>query len=115
LVPDLLSKNLALRLFDRHQQALQLGTMIVWREDVGDDRLRRLGFVQTVVDKSPGAQTYHSSTVTRPEPNDSANRRNTNCDVRTFGNERLDQGKPKKDARQRERAVWHSNRPNADD
>jgi hypothetical protein len=82
---------------------------------VGDDRLRRLGFVQTVVDSSPGAQTCHSSSVTRQGPNDSANRRNTNCDVRTYSDERLDQGKPKKDARQRERAVWHSNRPNADD
>jgi hypothetical protein len=90
----------------------EFGTTLV---PVGDDRLRRLGFVQTVVDSSPGAQTCHSSSVTRQGPNDVANRRNTNCDVRTYSDERLDQGKPKKDARQRERAIWHSNRPNADD
>jgi hypothetical protein len=114
LVPDLLSKNLALRLFDGHQRALQLGTMIVWREDVGDDRLRRLGFVQTdhvVGDGSPGVQTCRSLCVTRPAPNDVANHRDTNCDVRTDTDEWLDERKAKKDAGQRERAIWS----NADD
>jgi hypothetical protein len=118
LVPDLLSKNLALRLYDRHQRALQLGTMIVWREDVGDDRLCRLGFVQTdhvVGDGLPGVQTCHRLSVTRPAPNDVTNHQDTNCDVRTNTDERLDEGKAKKDAGQRERAIWHSKRSNADD
>jgi Reverse transcriptase (RNA-dependent DNA polymerase) len=46
LLPDMMSKNLAQRAFHTHQSNLQQGTMIAWREDVGDDRSRRLGFVQ---------------------------------------------------------------------
>jgi hypothetical protein len=43
LLPDMLSKNLAQRAFQYHQTNLQLGRIITWREDVGDDRTCRLG------------------------------------------------------------------------
>jgi hypothetical protein len=68
-----------------------------------------------VGDGSPGVQTCHRLSVTRPASNDVANHRDTNCDVRTNTDERLDEGKAKKDAGQRERAIWHSKWSNADD
>jgi hypothetical protein len=37
LTPDMLSKNLSQQTFQKHQQHLQLGSMMTWREDVGDD------------------------------------------------------------------------------
>jgi DNA polymerase II small subunit/DNA polymerase delta subunit B len=55
----MLSKNLAQRAFQTHQTNLQLGMMITWREDVGDDCSRCLGFIQ--------ADNLNSETIARQD------------------------------------------------
>jgi hypothetical protein len=128
LLPDLLSKNLALRLFDRHQRSLQYGKMITWREDVGDDRQRRLGFVQgdheerdrgrKMSEGSPGAQTRaqtrHTSTVIEMLSNDMSIRCPHKIDSSSTDRGQKDVGNPRKDARVPERTKRHTNRPKAD-
>jgi hypothetical protein len=46
LLPDMLNKNLPEEDHLRHAENLLRGSMICWREDVGEDGLRRLAFVQ---------------------------------------------------------------------
>jgi hypothetical protein len=75
LIPDMLNKNLPEEDHQRHARSLLRGTMICWREDVGEDGLRRLSFVQrnpsTVRrDKANGTKGSikdRSSTVNGPD------------------------------------------------
>ena len=126
LVPDLLSKNLAQEAFDRHQRSLQFGTMIAWREDVGDDRLRRLAFVQgdtsptvspTVsptgarrgqTGSSAGVQQVHRTSVYGSVTNAKPCRSTANCVSNHTGCRSNSNGKKIKDARDGERTVRHT-------
>jgi hypothetical protein len=128
LLPDILSKNLALRLFDRHQRSLQYGKMITWREDVGDDRQRRLGFVQDdhadrehgrrTSEGSPGAQTRaqtrHTSTVIEMLSNDKPIRCPYKHDSSSTDRDQKAVGNPITNARVPERTKRRTNRPETD-
>jgi hypothetical protein len=76
LVPDMINKNLPEEEHLRHAQSLLRGTMICWREDVGEDGLRRLAFVQRnpstvrangTKGSSKTRSKTESSTVTGPD------------------------------------------------
>jgi hypothetical protein len=49
LVPDMINKTFPEEDHLRHAQSLLRGTTICWREDVGEDGLRRLSFVQRIL------------------------------------------------------------------
>jgi hypothetical protein len=74
LVPNMLNKNLPEEDHLRHAQGLLQGTMICWREDVGEDGLRRVSFVQRNPSKvrrdkangTKGSIKDRSSTVNGP-------------------------------------------------
>jgi hypothetical protein len=77
LLPDMLNKNLPEEDHLRHAENLLRGSMICWREDVGEDGLRRLAFVQqnqrSKTKSGSGTQGVNgvtrSSTVPGPDEN----------------------------------------------
>jgi hypothetical protein len=76
LVPDMLNKNLPEEDHLRHAENLLRGSMICWREDVGEDGIRRLSFVQRNPRSKTGnggiqgsGMTRRSSTFSGPDEN----------------------------------------------
>jgi hypothetical protein len=130
LTPDILSKNLAQEHFTRHMRNIQYGNLISWREDVGDDRARRLGFVQNIQvsaycetkqqNSIAGARRPTASRANRVESSNNkvwdkssktANklRKYSKGDSHMINRDRITVGQKKKDAREVERPKRQSN------